>query len=184
MIRIDHLFKVFIVTYSIPFCQNFNPETGQKIEPTFDPNTGIFLESDSSQSIDVPLTSNISFDQNYFQRTIYRKDGFWGPYYIENGKKISTRSLLGRFDTYEASKEVNRQIRRNKNLSLLGGILILTSPFSGFYLDWPSLSVIQFYGGTFFLIKGSMNVANLLHKGIWIFNRETIKEYFQRKIKK
>ena len=183
MIRIDHLLKIFILTFSQIFCQNFNPETGQKIEPTFDPNTGIFLNSDSSQNIDFSLIDKLSFDQNYFQRTIYRKDGFWGPYYIENGKKISTRSLLGRFDTYEASKEVNRQIRRNKNLSLLGGILILTSPFSGFLLDWPGLSVIQFYGGTFFLIKGSMNVANLLHKGIWVFNREIIKD-FQHKRKK
>ncbi len=184
MIRVDYLFKIFIVTFSLTFGQIFNPETGQKIEPTFDSNTGIFLKSDSSQNIYVPLISNISFDRNYFQRTIYRKDGFGGPYYIEYGKKISTRSLLGRFDTYDASNEVNRQIRRNKNLSLLGGILILTSPFSGLVLDWPSLSVIQFYGGTFFLIKGSINVANLLHKGIWIFNRETVKEYFQHKIKK
>ena len=181
---VEYLLKIFIVTFSLIFCQNFNPETGQKKEPTFDPNTGIFLKSDSSQNIDVSLISNISFDQNYFQRTIYRKDGFWGSYYIENGKRISTRSLLGRFDIYEASKEVNRQIRKNKNLSLLGGILILTSPFSGLILDWPGLSVIQFYGGTFILIKGSMNVANLLHKGIWIFNREIIKEYFQHKIKK
>tara|TARA_B100000886_G_scaffold304232_1_gene235350 strand:- start:660 stop:1055 length:396 start_codon:yes stop_codon:yes gene_type:complete len=129
MIRVDYLFKIFIVIFSLIFCQNFNPETGQKIELTFDPNTGIFLKSDSSQNINIPLISNISFDQNYFQRTIYRKDGFWGSYYIENGKRIPTRSLLGRFDTFEASKEVNRQIRRNKNLSLLGGILILTSPF-------------------------------------------------------
>ena len=96
---VEYLLKIFIVTFSLIFCQNFNPETGQKKEPTFDPNTGIFLKSDSSQNIDVSLISNISFDQNYFQRTIYRKDGFWGPYYIENGKKISTRSLLTRFDT-------------------------------------------------------------------------------------
>ncbi len=183
MIRIDHLFKIFIVTYSIPFCQNFNPETGQKIEPTFDPNTGIFLKSNNLQNIDVPLIGNIGFDQNYFQRNIYPKDGFWRLYYIENGKKISKRSLLGRFDTYEASEEVNRQIRRNKNIVLLGGIMMFSSPFSGYLFERPGFSLFQFYGGTFFLIKESMNVANLFHEGIWIFNRETIKEYFQHKRK-
>ena len=184
MNRIDHLFKIFIFTYSIPFCQNFNSETGQKIEPTFNPNTGIFLKSDSLQNIDVALIGDIGFDQNYFQRTIYRKDGFWGPFYIENRKKISTRSLLGRFDPYKASKEVNRQVRRNKNIALLGGIIIFSSPFSGYLFERLGFSLFQFYGGTFFLIKGSMNVANLFHEGIWIFNRETIKEYFQHKRKK
>ena len=62
--------------------------------------------------------------------------------------------------------------------------MMFSSPFLGYLFDWPGLSVIQFYGGAFLLIKGSMNVVNLLHKGIWIFNRETIKEYFQHKRKK
>ena len=114
--RIDHLFKIFIYTPSLTFCQNFVPETGQKIEPAFDPNTEIFLNSISLQSINVILKDGISFDQNYFKQTVYRKDGFWGPYYIENGKRISTKSLLGKFDIYGSSKKINRQIKKNKNL--------------------------------------------------------------------
>ena len=73
MIRIDHLFKIFILTYSIPFCQNFNPETGQKIEPTFDPKTGIFLKSDSLQNINGPLNVKINFRTsiNIIKKIIY-----------------------------------------------------------------------------------------------------------------
>ena len=94
MIRIDHLFKIFILTFSQIFCQNFNPETGQKIEPTFDPKTGIFLKSDSSQNINGPLNVKINFDQDYYKRTIYQKAGFWSIYYIENGKKYLQKIYL------------------------------------------------------------------------------------------
>ena len=62
--------------------------------------------------------------------------------------------------------------------------MIITSPFTGLLFESPALGVLQFYGGLLFSVKGALNEANLLQKGIWMFNRETIKEYFQRKRKK
>ena len=184
MIRIDHLFKIFILTFSQIFCQNFNPETGQKIEPTFDPKTGIFLKSDSLQNINGPLNVKINFEQEYYKRTIYQKAGFWSIYYIENGKKISRKDLLDRLEIYEETRTIHEALKRNKLFLFTSGIMIITSPFTGLLFESPALGVLQFYGGLLFSVKSALNEANLLQKGIWIFNRETIKEYFQRKRKK
>ena len=112
MIRIDHLFKIFILTFSQIFCQNFNPETGQKIEPTFDPKTGIFLKSDSLRNINGPLNVKISFEQEYYKRTIYRKAGFWGQYIILKMEKNIYKDLLDRLEIYEEKELFNRQIKK------------------------------------------------------------------------
>ena len=74
------------------------------------------------------------------------------------------------------------KLKRNKLFLFASGIMILTSPFSGSLFDSP-VWCNPILWRSFILIKGSINEANLIQKGIWIFNRETIKEYFQHKRK-
>ena len=181
--------KIVMVILSLIYSQEFDPETGQEIKKNFDPQTGQYIEEKTNPNT-IKNEANIfphdfngllNFDNIYFSETMYMKNGFWSPYYIYNGVKISRREALEKLKNFPKSNEMYIQLGKNKSLGYMGCGIMLLSPFFAEASNNGFIGLIGVYTGMFTIIYSSIKEANLVNKAFWIFNREGIKSKYKEK---
>ena len=182
--------KIFILMFfSIIYCQDYDPETGKIIEERFDPKTGKILDQteneistviENNQYLEKTLNIEEDFNNSYYKETMYIKTGFWSSGYVKNGKKISRIKAFNEFEKYPESKLLYDRSKEKKMQAFLGAGLMIVSPFLGVSTENVFVFLIGFYGGFFSSVYFSISSNNLIHKAVWIFNREAVKTTFKR----
>ena len=186
---------LIILFFSISNSQEYDPNTGKKIKKIFDPKTGEYVnEIIENSKNDIHrlkisetqiITDNkdfiLNFDNIYFSETIYQKNGLWSSGYILDGQKLSKTNALNKLKTFPLSNKLFEEIKTNRIYGFIGAGVLIGSPFMAAQLNNGFVFFIGFYSGLFLTIKSSLDEINLINKGLWIYNREALKNKIKTK---